>query len=83
MAKPFKDKRDAFVQAMKARGGDTPCPICHGRNFDLGEYAGIMHVSQETDVDATRVGTYVPCAMRVCTQCGHVDFFALYEYGMN
>lgn len=84
MSKFDTAKRDQFVNSLKARGGDKPCPICGGRNFDLGEWVGVLHVSQEiSDMDATNVGTFIPCAMRICTQCGHVDMFALYEYGMN
>ncbi len=84
MSKFDLEKREKFVKSLKARGGDKPCSICGSRNFDLGSYVGILHVSEEiSDMDATDIDTFLPCAARICTQCGHVDLFALYEYGMN
>ncbi len=84
MSKFDLDKREKFVKDLKACGGEKPCSICGGIDFDLGGYVGIMHVSEEiSDMDAANIDTYIPCAARICKKCGHVDLFALYKYGMN
>ncbi len=68
----------AFIAALKARMQSKTmpkCPFCGGNNFTTPEQVATIPVG--VSFNGLSVGQTAPCAMIVCTKCGHVDYFAL------
>lgn len=74
----MKDNFDAdiVIRKLKKQGAmHYRCPLCGGTNFAVqGEVATISTTDR---INTMNLGTYVPCAMMICTNCGNVQFFAL------
>ena len=64
------------VKQLKKKGAlQYSCPVCKGTNFAVqGEIATI---STTNTINTLNLGTYVPCAMMICTNCGNIKLFAL------
>ena len=69
------DSKDAIIKLKKHGAANAVCPICKGNSFSVqGEVATIITSDEKNSIN---LNSYVPCAMMVCTKCGHVEFFAL------
>ena len=69
------DPKHAIEQLKKHGASQAICPICKGNSFSVqSEVATIISSDKKTSIN---LNSYVPCAMMVCTSCGHVEFFAL------
>lgn len=79
----IKYDASAFIAALKERMQlrEMPkCPICGGNNYTTPEQVATIPVG--VSFKELSVGQTVPCAMVVCTRCGHVDCFALGILGL-
>ena len=79
------DKYNAstFITTLKERMQSRAmpkCPFCSGSNYTTPEQVGTIPVGRS--FAGLSVGQTVPCAMIVCTKCGHVDYFALGMLGL-
>lgn len=69
---------EAFIAKLNAQmqGHSMPkCPFCGGSKYTTPEQVATIPVG--ISFNGLSVGQTAPCAMVVCTQCGHVDYFAL------
>ncbi len=64
------------IKKLKTHGAlQYTCPVCKGNSFAVqGEVATITTTK---DINTMNLGSYVPCAMMICTACGNVQLFAL------
>lgn len=79
------DKYDAsaFIAALNERmlSRKMPkCPFCGGDKYTTPEQVATIPVG--VSFKGLSVGQTAPCAMIVCTKCGHVDYFALGALGL-
>lgn len=79
------DKYDAsaFIAALKKRmsSSEMPkCPFCGEETYTTPEQVATIPVG--VSIKGLSVGQTAPCAMVVCTKCGHVNFFALGALGL-
>ena len=73
----------AFITALNAKMQSRPmpkCPFCGGSNYTTPEQVATVPVG--LTFNGLSVGQTAPCAMIVCTKCGHVDYFALGMLGI-
>ncbi len=73
----------AFIAELNARMQSRPmpkCPFCGGSNYTTPEQVATIPVGYT--FRGLSVGQTAPCAMVVCTKCGHVDYFALGMLGI-
>lgn len=73
----------AFMAALKKHmeSKSMPkCPFCGGNNYTTPEQVATIPVG--ISFRGLSVGQTAPCAMIVCTKCGHVDYFALGMLGL-
>ena len=78
-----KYNASAFAAALKERMQSISmpkCPFCGGNNYTTPEQVATIPVG--ISFRSLSVGQTVPCAMIVCTKCGHVDYFALGMLGL-
>ena len=78
MEENVKYDATAFIEALNARMQSRPmpkCPFCGGSNYTTPEQVATIPVGLR--FNGLSVGQTAPCAMIVCTKCGHVDYFAL------
>lgn len=72
-----------FVTALKEQmpSKEMPkCPFCGGNQYTTPEQVATIPVGSR--FKGLSVGQTAPCAMIVCTRCGHVDYFALGILGL-
>lgn len=67
---------DNVITHLRQSGANKyVCPICGGHKFSIsGDVATINTTKRITTLN---LGTYVPCAMMICSTCGNIQFFAL------
>jgi len=67
---------DKVIENLRRFGATNyACPICGGHKFSVqGEIATINTTNK---IRVLSLGTYVPCAMMICSTCGNIQFFAL------
>lgn len=68
----------AFIAELNARMRSRTmpkCPFCGGSNYTTPKQVATIPVG--LSFRGLSVGQTAPCAMVVCTTCGHVDYFAL------
>ena len=80
-----KTKYDAsaFIAALNERmqSREMPrCPFCGGNNYSTPKQVATIPVGAR--LNGLSIGQTAPCAMIVCTRCGHVDYFALGSLGL-
>ena len=78
-----KYNASAFIAALNARmlsRAMPKCPFCGGSNYTTPEQVATIPVG--LSFAGLSVGQTAPCAMIVCTKCGHVDYFALGMLGL-
>ncbi len=79
------DKYDAstFIATLneRIRPKSMPrCPICGGNQYTTPIQVATIPVG--ASLKGLSVGQTAPCAMVVCTKCGHVDCFAIGILGL-
>lgn len=72
-----KYEAQKFLDALGQKGShdNLKCPYCGGTEFSTPEEYGSIIISQE--MSGISLGPNVPVGMIFCTNCGHVDLFAL------
>ena len=83
MEQPIKYDAKAFIEALKSRMVSRPmprCPFCGCNVYTTPKEAATIPAGM--DIKGLSVGRTAPCAMVVCTKCGHVDYFALGTLGL-
>ena len=74
---------DKFIHALgeKMNGREVPnCPYCGGQSFtSTGKFATILIGD---DTNSINLGPSIPSGMLVCSNCGHIEFFALGSLGL-
>lgn len=78
-----KYSASAFIAALKERMLSKPmprCPFCGGNAYTTPEQVATIPVG--ISFKGLSIGQTAPCAMIVCTNCGHVDYFALGVLGL-
>lgn len=73
----------AFIAELNARmqSRSMPkCPFCGGSDYTTPEQVATIPVGHS--FRGLSIGQTAPCAMVVCTKCGHVDYFALGMLGI-
>ena len=59
----------------------NPCPFCGKTKYaPFNKYTMVQVQSQGTDI---QFGESIPAGIVVCTNCGHMNFFALSPLGLN
>lgn len=76
-------KAAEFISKLTERIGNKPipaCPICGNRQFStVDQFATLAACSQFNNLAKSDI---TPCAMVICTNCGHIDYFALGMLGL-
>ena len=76
-----KYNASAFITTLNERIQAMPkCPFCGGTSYTTPEQVATIPVG--IGFKGLSVGQTAPCAMLVCTKCGHVDYFALGMLGL-
>lgn len=66
----------AFVEQIILKGANHYiCPICSGKDFTVVDDVGTLLVSK--NLTSLQIGRHIPCAIMVCTNCGHLDLFSI------
>lgn len=69
------------IQILKEKGfGNYVCPCCGGKHFSVQSDIATITVTKE--MKTIQLGTYIPSAVVVCTNCGNIQFFALNVLGV-
>ena len=72
-----------FIEAFgkHINGRDIPdCPYCGGQKFtSTDKFASIIIGDDTTSVN---LGPSIPSGMLICSNCGHIEFFALGALGL-
>lgn len=74
---------DAFVKELTKRMGSRHmpnCPFCGNNAYTTPQEVSTIPVGK--NISGISIGQTAPCAMVVCTTCGHVDLFALGTLGL-
>ena len=72
-----------FVNAFYKKTGKQgmpDCPYCGGHQFTSTDKFASIVIGE--DLDGISLGASVPSGMIICTNCGHVEFFALGPLGL-
>lgn len=79
----YKYEASEFIAVLKSRiplQAMPRCPFCGGNSYSTPEQVATIPVG--VSFKGLSVGQAAPCAMIVCTKCGHVDYFALGMLGL-
>ena len=73
---------DQFLHTIQTKcPNPQPCPFCGGQHFSsLQQFANLP---VQSDQDGFSLGQSLPCGVLICTNCGHVNFFALAALGLK
>lgn len=74
MSKYFSQEEFNRMLTEKCPSPD-PCPFCGGRRFSTTDT--ICQLSVQKRLDGVEFGRSIPCGIAICSNCGHVNLFAL------
>lgn len=72
-----------FIDALSNKMGRRivpACPYCGGQNFTSTDKFASILIGDETN--SINIGPSIPSGMLICTNCGHIEFFALGSLGL-
>lgn len=69
-----------FIEEINKKAKHLSCPFCGCNNFTTTE--SMAKIIIDKDFKAMDLGTTIPAGMIVCTNCGHMEFFALGSLGL-
>lgn len=72
-----------FIEKLneKMAGRNLPnCPYCGGTNFSVTDSVASILIGK--DLSSISIGPSIPAGVVVCTNCGHIDLFALGALGL-
>ncbi|MBR3503845.1 MAG: hypothetical protein IKO07_06325 [Clostridia bacterium] len=73
---------DQFFHVLQSKcPNPQPCPFCGSKQFSVIEEFCQLPVQTEPQT-TIKIGTSVPCGVVVCTNCGHINLFALKALGL-
>lgn len=65
----------------KTSGRNLPtCPYCGGQNFTVMDSVASILIGK--DLSSISIGPSIPSGVIACTNCGHLEFFALGALGL-
>lgn len=77
----FESRKFLELMEERTKGRGIPsCPFCGGQKFSSPSKVAQMIIGD--DLDALSIGPSVPAGMVICSNCGHIDFFAIGVLGM-
>jgi hypothetical protein len=74
------DSNLAVSKILEKGAAKYICPICSGKEFTVSDTPGTILTTKV--LGSVQIGRHVPCAIMVCNNCGHLDFFALGSLGL-
>jgi hypothetical protein len=77
-----KDTKEKIAKQIEAKGALKPCARCGQQKFSLLDGFVSLPLSQEISNNVVIGGPSVPCAVVACSNCGHIDFYALGALGL-
>lgn len=72
-----------FVEKLneKIGGKNLPdCPYCGGKKFTVTDSVASILIGK--DLTSISIGPSIPAGVVVCTNCGHIELFALGALGL-
>ncbi len=78
-----KYNSNEFIAALgkKTMGREIPnCPYCGGQKFTTTDKLASIIIGD--DKKSLNLGPSIPSGMLICTNCGHIEFFALGSLGL-
>lgn len=83
MAENKKYDPQDFIKSLgkHTNGRSIPaCPFCGSRNYTSTD--SIATILINTEITGINIGPTIPSGILVCTQCGHIELFALGALGL-
>ena len=77
-----EETKQNIAKRIEEKGALKPCARCGLQNFSLLDGFASIPLSQEISNNVIIGGPNVPCAVIVCSNCGHIDFHALGALGL-
>ena len=77
-----EEQKKEIVDALQARGADSPCPRCGNKNFTLID--GFFNQSLQNELTGAFIigGISVPSVGVVCNRCGFIAHHSLGILGL-
>lgn len=79
MSKTFS--QEEFNRKLSEKCPDPqPCPFCGCKHFSTTE--NICNLPLQDRLEGFEFGRSIPCGIAICSNCGHVNLFALGVMGL-
>lgn len=77
-----KFSESEFLEALQSKiVPSLTCPICGGTQFTT--YPKFTSMPVQERIGGAEFGSYVPCGILICKNCGRIDLFSLGALGIG